>query len=448
MWRWATLWVLGTVWSMAACGSSSHSPASGGQAGSAGTANTGGSAGQGTSGSSSAAGAAAPIPLADLCPVFTHDLCVYLMECGGARYKDAEHCENELDCFGLPQLTAAAEAGAVDYDPSKVGACHERFLESPCTFGFFLFTPDIYDVLAYCPGTVVPKLQAGDSCASNGECSEGLYCYKGTDYQCPGQCQAFGLEGEDCAGSGRCADGLDCEADVCVPEAKAGDNCDLGCNYSLSCPEDEVCPGNIWCNRETSLCEPGRLEGEACGSFGVSPTTYTASCAVHLWCDAPVFGEGTCQKPSGEGGPCNDDFQACQDDLHCVGYVFAVDSPTLGSCEPPAAVNGECRSGNDCQEGLSCVLGVCAEPGGEGATCGDSDACRAGFVCVAQLCEPVRYPGDPCDGTRCTFGRCVEGVCGYHIKVGGACTAPTDCATGECIDGLCYDDSVCNAPEP
>ena len=255
---WAVVWVLGALAMTAACGSSTKAPVAG-QGGSAGAAPTGGGSGSGSGGSMSSSGAtsAAPIELEDLCPIFTQDLCVYLMECQGARYRDAEHCQQELDCFGLPQLTAAAEQGAVDYDPGQVGACHARFIESPCTFGAFLFTPDIYEVLRFCPGTITPKLQAGESCSSAGECTEGLYCYKGIDYLCPGECRAFSQEGEDCAGSGSCAAGLDCQSDVCVPEKKPGDPCGDGCNYSVSCPSDEICDGNIWCDREADTCESG-----------------------------------------------------------------------------------------------------------------------------------------------------------------------------------------------
>ncbi|MDP9143543.1 MAG: hypothetical protein M3N43_02410, partial [Actinomycetota bacterium] len=79
------LWVLGAVGITAACGSSSKTPAAA-QAGSAGA--TAGGSGSGSGGSASGAGTggasqAQPIELEDLCPIFTQDLCVYLMECQG-----------------------------------------------------------------------------------------------------------------------------------------------------------------------------------------------------------------------------------------------------------------------------------------------------------------------------------------------------------------------------
>ncbi len=448
-------WVAGAAWLAFACGSSQHTQATAtaGRGSGADAASTGGS---GTSGSNAESGNtsggasnAAPIALADLCPVFTHDLCVYLMQCSGASYKDAAHCERELSCFGLPELTKAAANGAVAYDPGKVGACHERFMQSPCDFGFFLFTPDIYDVLAYCPGTVTPKQKAGAACSANGECSDGLYCYKGKDYQCPGTCKAFSQQGEDCAGSARCAKGFSCNNNLCAPEAKAGSSClTSGCSYSVSCPGDQVCPDNIWCDRAADKCTPGRLEGETCGEIGTGATASTAECAINLWCDGLGVSSGSCRKPSVQGGPCGLDPSGCVKGQHCVGYAPFGPNATLGTCQPPGPMGSDCNGSGGCQAGLVCVSSHCRAPGAVAAACNNDVDCQSGLVCVNNLCAAARYPGDSCDAGRCTYARCVNGTCDYHAKVGEACAAPTDCATGQCVAGLCYDDSLCKAPAP
>ena len=105
--RWAALaWVLGGAWLAFACGSSEHSPgnaAAGSDATATGGSNAGGTAGKSAAGGSSTA---TPIELPDLCPIFTRDLCVYLMQCSGARYRDAAHCERELSCYGLSRTDA------------------------------------------------------------------------------------------------------------------------------------------------------------------------------------------------------------------------------------------------------------------------------------------------------------------------------------------------------
>lgn len=441
--RWAALGIWGAIWVLA-CGSGTKTDSPSGASGSAGSVNGASGASSGNSGSAGV-GNAPPVKLGDLCPLFTRDLCVYLMQCEGARYEDATHCERELSCFGLPQLTAAAERGAVDYDPSQVGACHARFEASPCTFGAFIFTPDIYDVLQYCPGAVVPKGQLGEPCAADGECGEGSYCHKGATAQCPGACRAPAAAGQSCADGGRCAEGLSCDQNVCAPKQQAGSPCEFACEYGLSCPKGEICPGNIWCN-EQGLCETGRLEGEACGVMGeAGPGRANAQCAIHLWCDSSENGTGVCRKPSAEGGPCRVAFSACEDGLHCVG-ASADGAGARGTCQPPSPAGVDCEGDDDCQSGLACVLEKCAVPGAVGATCSGNGDCATALVCVEQKCASARYPGDPCDGTRCTLSRCVNGTCEYHAKVGEPCAGPTDCATSECVNGLCYDDSVCSAP--
>jgi hypothetical protein len=449
--RWAALaWVLGGAGLAFACGSSEHSPgaaAAGTGATAAGGGSTGGNpsvtAGTGAAGRPSTA---KPIELPDLCPIFTHDLCVYLMECSGASYRDAGHCERELSCYGLPQLTAAAAAGAVDYDPAQVGACHERFLNAPCNFGLFLSTPDIYDVLQWCPGTITPKQAADQSCSANGECSAGLYCNKGADSGCPGTCTPFAKQGESCADGAKCADGLTCDDELCVPKDRAGDACTDFCSSSVACPVDQVCPENLWCDKTAGKCALAHLAGEACGATGTAPQVSTANCAVNLWCNKLGNGAGTCQKPSAAGGPCNDQFRTCEFGLHCVGYVATGAAPTLGTCQVPGPVGTDCGSTRECQEGLTCASNHCQTPALAGAACNANGTCATNLVCVGNVCTLARYPGDACDGQRCDGSRCVDGTCEYHARVGEACATGDDCATGACVAGLCYDDSVCKMP--
>ncbi|RYZ02413.1 MAG: hypothetical protein EOO73_31860 [Myxococcales bacterium] len=434
--RWAALGAWGAV-AILACGSGTPAEPPSGGAGAAGT-GTGGSGSAGT-------GAAPPIAISDLCPLFTRDLCVYLMQCQGARYENAAHCERELTCFGLPQLTAAAERGAVDYDPRQVGVCHARFEASPCTFAEFIFTPDIYDVLQYCPGAVKPKLRVGEACSSSGECTEGSYCYQGGKAQCPGECLAPASEGQSCTEGKRCAEGLSCDGVACAPQQQPGSPCEFGCEYGLSCPRGEICPGNLWCN-EVGQCETGRLEGEPCGPTGSGAQGSLAQCAIHLWCDDPN-GEGKCRKQSPEGGACRAGAAyACTDGLHCVGAGSGA-AATLGTCQPPGPAGQDCGEDEDCQSGLACISEKCAALGAQGAPCGGDDDCAPGLVCFEQKCATARYPGDACDGTRCTFSRCVNGSCEYHARVGEPCAVKSDCATSQCVGGLCYDDSVCRAPE-
>ena len=456
MWRWVgTGAVVFAI--ISGCGSSTHNDSPGAAsagggvtstAGASSSAASGAGSGNASGGMSGAGGTAKPIELPDLCPIFTRDLCIYLMQCQGARYKDADHCERELTCYGLPQLTAAAESGAVDYDPSQVGACHERFLSSPCHFGVFFGTPDIYEVLQWCPGTITPKLAAGAACSSSGECQGDLFCNLGADHSCPGKCQAPATLGQSCSDGVQCAADLRCENEVCAPRQKAGDPCEGSCNSSVSCPAGEVCPGNLWCDNGVAQCQLGRLEGEPCGLTGSAPKASTAKCAVPLWCDAVGNTAGKCRKMGAEGSPCVPDSFACPNGLHCVGYVADGAGAQLGSCQPPGGAGTDCESAPDCQAGTACVNQKCVVPAGEGAKCSGNDACASGLVCKDGQCAPARYPGDSCDGASCAFGRCVAGTCQYHAQVGETCTTGADCATSQCVDGVCYDSSVCRAPKP
>src|SRR5262245_25637709 len=110
--RWAVLWALGgACLAPIACGTvQNEGPGTVGSAGSS-------SAGETES--------AAPIALEELCPVFIHDVCSYFLQCGDVRFRDAEHCERELPCFGMLELTDAVARGAIDYDASQVGACQQ-----------------------------------------------------------------------------------------------------------------------------------------------------------------------------------------------------------------------------------------------------------------------------------------------------------------------------------
>jgi hypothetical protein len=451
-------WVLalGVSFILVACGGGAqHTGAggasSGGSAGTsaAGAANGGSGDTAGTMSSTSGAGGAtaAPIAVADLCPIFTADLCQYLMECAGERYRDAAQCQQELDCFGLPQLLDADQKGLVAYDPAQVGACHARFTASPCTFGAFLTTPDIYEVLSFCPGAVTPKQVAGGACSSSGECSAGLYCNKGANYTCPGTCEPFGTEGSACIGSARCADGLTCTDQKCVPTQKAGDACTNFCGYSVTCPSDQICPENIWCDPNLKQCEPGRMVGEACGDMNDAGNTYVANCAVNLWCNGLAFGPGTCEAPGDVGAPCVPDFSACKQGLHCINFQTLAPNAAYGTCSPPSGAGTDCVGDKDCQSGLVCVAGKCATPLASGAACTSDDECAAGLVCQSDKCQPALYPGAACGPSLpCAFSRCVAGTCQAYAKVGAACSLDADCATNHCVSGKCYDSSICQLP--
>jgi hypothetical protein len=408
----------------------------------------GGSSGNGAGDGGSPPISSAPIPVADLCPVFTKDLCIYLMQCNQATYRDLAHCEAELDCYGYQQLQKSAAQGSVLYDPGQVGACNARFLADPCGFAFFLFTPDIYEVLSLCPGTITPQRAAGQSCVSTGECTKGLYCKK--DSGCPGTCTPFAKVGESCAGTARCDPQLLCNSSTCQASPNAGDACKNAgdCGSTENCPADpSVCSNpNLWCDPSSGTCKPGVGEGAACGPPSAGATAGSVACASNLWCDQVFLDKpGTCRKSGGVGAPCND--IGCDRGLHCAGYVPLGAGATLGQCVGLSQAGGPCKSSNDCQGSLYCGNGTCGGGKPFGAACQQDTDCQAKLTCQSSKCVHAAYPGDACDGATavCAFSICRNGMCVDHAKVGQPCTVNADCATGTCFHGSCADTSVCPA---
>jgi hypothetical protein len=417
---------------------------------------------------------AAPIAIGDLCPLFTSDLCTYLMQCAHAGYKDTTQCLGENTCYGYTQLKEAAEAGAVLYDPEKVGACDEAFRNNPCGFGAsFLFTPDIFEVLGVCTGALTPKLTTGQSCLSSGECQSG-FCQK-QGATCPGVCADFAIAGQPCsngafvpdAGSGQCGKNLICNSkNVCQPYGSVGSSCatDGDCGPTIN-------NQHLWCDTSTGKCAAGVDAGAPCGVG-----RYT--CAPGLWCrpfvDAGTDflfynGPGSCVALGAAGSPC-DVYEGCQQGLHCV-YPTSTLAP-LGQCSPPSSVGSPCSIGSDCATGLACIDGdgggsVCATPSGVGGPCngatgptqactssaatactsGTTAQCATGLACSGTKCLNPRYAGDLCDATSiCVFGTCVRGTCVNLGNVGAGCTNDSDCSTNACIGGKCADTSVCSNP--
>ena len=395
----------------------------------------------------------APIAVTDLCPVMVTGICDYLMSCVGEHYQSLDQCTAETDCRGASELASAVQSGAVAYDASKAGQCYATFMSDPCHFGFFLGLPTIFDVFAFCPGTVTPKQKVGQSCVDSQECISGGYCQKTASGVCPGICTAKAQKGESCASGQLCADGLYCQSNLCQSPAKAGDSCQdiAGCNWgSLDCKDGEICDGNIWCDLSVKQCKPGVHEGGTCGIItgtGVG-TSYFPTCAFNLWCDsASALVTGVCRSKSASGGPCIGS-DGCQDGLHCEGYVSGGPSATYGTCVGPAAAGATCVLDSDCQTGLTCRAQQCGPLGSAGASCSGDGECASGLFCNQSLCATAHYPGSSCNDTDafCAYSRCVAGTCTRFKVVGEPCTSGDECASGLCLasTGHCYDNSLCS----
>lgn len=438
---------------IAAGGNGPSTTASGGSNPSA-PASTGGGNSVSTSSTISTSPKAAPIPLDSLCPLFTNDLCVYLMQCAHAAYRDMDHCKAEVDCYGLPVLTAAAAAGKVLYDPSAVGTCSAKFLNDPCNFfGSAPWSTDIFSVLAQCPGAIAAKVPVGDACeAATGECATG-YCQK-TDRVCPGKCTAYGQVGDSCAGSAPCDATLRCnDQRLCAPYGKVGDLCQTAedCPPTVTCPVgDASCtPARYFCDPATKACKAAVGEGSPCG-YVLGAGLGTIVCADGLWCDqGALTASGTCRMSGGAGAPCSE-YGGCAygAKLHCVGTDSSHPAAMVGVCTPQGSVGASCTFESDCQADLHCAANkACAAPAAVGGACSTRTDCATGLGCAGTVCVKAAYPGDACaSDADCVLSLCKNGTCADHAKVGEACATNADCTTGVCAAGVCADKSVCAVP--
>ena len=258
------------------------------------------------------------------------------MQCNQAPYRDSAHCEAELDCYGLPQLQMSASDGGVLYDPGQVGACNARFLADPCGFAFFLFTPDIFQVLSYCPG--------GDHASAHGRrvvrfqrgMRGGALLQEG--HGMPRDMHAFRKGRRVVRRSDLCDPKLRCKTtsttpstELCEAPSQAGDPC----KGAGDCGSTENCPAapascsnvNLWCDATSGSCKPGVGLGAACGQ----QTSGSIACASNLWCDQVFIDQpGACRASGGAGAPCND--LGCDVGLHCAGYIPLGMAATLGTC--------------------------------------------------------------------------------------------------------------------
>jgi hypothetical protein len=427
-----------------------------GKSGSPTSADGGGSGGSGGSGAGATGGSGGsatgqPISLDQLCAAFATDLCTFQMQCESSDFRDMAHCLAETDCLGVATLRGEVSRGAVSYDAAAAGACQARFQADPCHFASFLFLPDVFQVLADCPGTLTPETADGATCVATPECPTGDYC-KRSGRSCPGTCRPYLNVGDSCAGAASlCAPGSFCANNTCRPTPQAGATCTSAadCGATVTCTpaaDPSTCPSdNLWCDLgATNTCKKGVGLGANCGSVTNNGATTTVACQPSFWCDAFLNQAGSCRAFGGAGTPCNQ--LGCAQGLHCVGYSSVGPQAALGVCTAASASGGGCTLDTDCATGLYCQVLACEPPAGVGGICNGSDSdCQPGLFCATNTCMTARYPGESCadSGSGCVHGICRSGTCVDHAKAGEACTANGDCVSATCANGACADVSVC-----
>ncbi|MDI3290925.1 kelch repeat-containing protein [Polyangium sp. 15x6] len=274
---------------------------------------------------------------------------------------------------------------------------------------------------SYTTSAEIYTLVTPTPCAAAGNCPNGLcvdgYC---CDTSCgggvAGDCQACNVPGVQ----GICSPVA--AGTTCRPAASACDAPETCNGSATTCPPDAAQPDGAACNDGNACTQTDTCQAGAC--TGATPVVCTAldSCHQPGTCNPAT---GVCNNPAKLDGSTCDDGNACsQTDTcqagACVGtnavicqaaspcHVPGTCNPITGVCTNPAKPDGSaCDDGNACTQTDACASGVCT--GMAPISCEPLDECHLPGSCApaSGMCSNPAKP----DGTPCTGGMCVAGVC-------------------------------------
>jgi len=359
--------------------------------------------------------------------------CTDPIETDGTACDDSDACTQTDSCLSgvctgsnpvvCTALDVCHQAGVCD---SETGVC----TDPPVTDG------SACDDQSVC--TATDTCQAG-VCVGGDPVADGTACDAESACTTTATCQV-GV----CVGGGDpLADGTACnDGDACT----TSDTCQTGVCVGADpvvCTASDACHAAGVCNPETGVCtDPPVTNGTACDDQSVCTATDTCQAGVCVGGDPVTDGtacdaesacttNATCQTGVCVGGDALPDGTACDDSdactqtdtcqaAVCVGanpvtctaqdacHQAGVCDPANGTCSNPASPDGtSCDDSDACTQSDSCISGVCQ--GSDPVVCTASDECHQ-----AGVCDPVNgtcsNPESP-DGTACTDGACLEGVC-------------------------------------
>lgn len=85
-----------------------------------------------------------------------------------------------------------------------------------------------------------------------------------------------------------------------------------------------------------------------------------------------------------------------------------------GACTRGAELGEPCDERTPCGPFGRCVEGRCAEIVDPAGQCDALHVCPTTHDCVDGACVPGPLPGEACEGRRCGFTACRDGVCLAH----------------------------------
>lgn len=392
------------------------------------------------------------ISYVDACRNLNLNRCAYFIRCGLVEdtMDGREACVRQLEATWCGPLTWPPHvlAGALRFDPVKAETCGTAFatwscaefqalpdscltflrpraaLNEPCFDGYTECTEGV------CRGTVCPRTcQArgfsGESCSSDGECRQSLYCRRPQLMPSVGMCTPLGSAGSACEVDAECLIGLECLNQQCRLLPSSGEAC-----LSGRCADSAYCDPLA---SDAGVCVTRRGEMATCDGD---------ECQSVLVCD--VLSQRCLRREVGSGDICSPS-QTCPTNETCLG----VSANDAGTCGAPLAVGEPCISHRDCQTHLACRAdgdaGLACRPRAmAGASCATSRDCFTSATCLQGVCQQRPLPSEPCNDTlACRWGLCREstsmdgGVCGSLLSAGTPCRTNDQCASNICAAGTC-----------
>ena len=337
------------------------------------------------------------IPLADLPPKLAQAFCTAYQSCFGPIFElflNGSDCatvtEQRIRNGTFPMLQGEIDLGKLVYDGTKAQACLDSYSSRTCAQ---MNDRDSAECLAALDGTV----ELGGACTLDEDCKGKALC-KSTSGTCPGTCSPLLVAGQLCAQDGDCLDGLQCskETQQCVQPVGDGQSCEYG---APPCG-----PGLICLGKDDTSKTPGTCKSPAEALSGLPG--------------------GTCNPTAGQlcqsGQSCVADNYTVLTGVVNWLCVTAGGYAAAGACKP--GFPDACASGNYCKTGtgLQALSGTCTSIPVAGQACGTGlSQCQPSAACVSGLCQNLAANGVGCTGDA----MCLSEKCGSS----GGCEAKVPC---------------------
>lgn len=251
--------------------------------------------------------------------------------------------------------------------------------------------------LVACREHLGARLELGDCCEADVECSSGLVC----------ACQDEG-----------------CSSRACAEASSLGE----------ACGAEALCDAGLFCS-ETEVCEPRRRLGESCSA---SRRECTVDVGLESFSVVSCADDGTCRADDAPAGGSCEDINDCRGDQCTPDGVCVGPLASGASCIDPTLGDGVSRGG--CFLGFTCVAGECTPTDlpTEGEACDPDDLEFFQFFACVPFHE--QFCGD--DGTG-TF------KCQQRRSQGEDCSTARGGDQSACEPGLrCdFDERIC-VPRP